>query len=148
MRAKKINPSPKAVEAITEIITAMQKAWDAGDIPGLSAKVADDVDLITAAGVSFKGKKDLDQHHTEIFQKYFKGSRQAVTVRQTRFVRPRVVVCDADEEITHYKALPPGLATKPGQPLRLRTRYVLTQEGKSWVITSIQSTERHDSAKK
>ncbi len=140
-------PNPKAVEAITRMVESMQKAWDAGDPAAYSAAMADDVDFITVTGAVIKGKKDLDQRHAELFRKYFNGSHQTATVRQTRFVRPRVVICDVDMEITKYKALPPGLSTGRGQPLRMRTRYILTQEGAGWVIASGQSTERHDRGK-
>lgn len=146
-RVRKVRPNPKAVETISGIISAMQKAWDAADVAGYSASMADDVRFLTVTGDVLVNKSEFDQRHVELFRKYFKGSHQSAKVRETFFVRPRVAICDVDVEITGYKAVPPGVSVKPGQPLRMRTRYVLTLDSK-WAIRSGQSTEIRGTAKK
>lgn len=127
-------------DAIKAEMEDLAKAWNSGDIPGMSAHMADDMAFVSATGAALSSRKELDQHHAELMKKHFAGSRRTLTVRQIRFIRPRVGFCDVEEAISRYKSLPAGLSARPGQPLRLLTRYLLTKEGRDWVIAAGQST--------
>ena len=135
-----IKPSPQEYDAIKAEMDELAKAWNAGDVRGMSARMPEDVEFITPTGMAIKGKKGLDSYHADLMKKHFAGSRETLTVRQTRFVRPKVAFCDVEVAITHYKSLPPGTTAKPGQPLRIVTRYVLTKDGRDWTIAAGQST--------
>lgn len=139
-KMREIKPPQREYDAIKAEMEDLAKAWNAGNVSGMSAYMGDEVEFITPLGVALKGRKELDQHHAEIMKKYFAGSRQSLTVRQIRFVRPRVAFCDVEVAISKYKSLPPGIPGKAGQPLRILTRYLLTHEGRDWTIAAVQST--------
>lgn len=147
-RARIVKLPQAEYDMVQSEIEDLAKAWNAGDVPGMSAHMADAVQFITPTGALISGKKGLDQRHAEIMKKYFAGSRQTMTVRQTTFVRPRVGFCDVEVEITHYRSLPPGIPGRAGQPLRLMTRYLLTKDGRDWTIAAAQSTVLHESLPK
>jgi len=142
-RMRNIKLPQAEYDAVKAEMSDLQKAWNAGDIAALSAHMVDDVEVIDPVGNAIQGKKALDAHHTAMLKKHFAGSRATLTVRQLRFLRPRVCLCDVDVTITHYKSLPPGISVRSGQPLRMVTRYLLTKDSRDWTITAAQSTVAH-----
>lgn len=139
-KMRNVRLNPVETENIKKEIESLNKAWNGGDIAGMSAYMAEEVEVISPIGLPIKGKKALDARHAEIMKRYFAGSQQTMKVQQVRFVRPRVAICDVEVTITKYKALPPGIPAKAGQPVRLLTRYILTHDSRDWTIDAFQST--------
>jgi len=146
-RGRRTRSNPREAEKLTEMFSAMQKAWNAGDAAAYVAAMTDDAEFITPLGTVLSGKEAVRKHHRELFRTSFKGSHQEFRVRNVRFVRPRVAICDLEVTVTRFQSLPPGLTAKKGEPLRLRTMYVLTRDA-GWVIAGGQSTEMLEVAKK
>lgn len=134
--------SPQDRDAITAIINNQQKAWNAGDPAAYVQDCVESMEFTDLAGTVVTGQKAFQDRMKEMFRTHFRGARLQSTVRQILFVRPRVAIADIDAEITRYKSSPPGASATPGHPLRIRLKYVLTREGKGWVIAAGQETER------
>lgn len=133
--------SPQDTTAITAIVTNQQKAFNAGDSAAYVQDFAESTEFTDLAGTVVTGRQAFQERRKEMFRTYFRGAHLQATVRQVSFVRPRVAIADIDLDITGYKSSPPGASARPGHPLRIRLKYVLTREGKGWVIAAGQETE-------
>lgn len=143
-KMRNIKQSPAEYDSIKAEVNAMAKAWNQGDVAGMSAYMGNQVSVVTPAGKAIVGRQEVDKYHADIMKKHFAGSHKAVNVRDIRFVRPRVALCDVEVTITRYKSLPPGISVKAGQPFRLLTRYVLSKDARDWTIAAAQSTVLRD----
>lgn len=147
-KQRQIKGSQADIDLITAEMNNQQKAWNAGDPAAYVNDVGESMEFTDLAGTVVTGRQQFQDRFKEMTRTYFKGARLQLTIRNIRFVRPKVVICDIDTEITKYKSLPPGAAARPGHPLRTRLKYVLTREGRGWVIAAGQETERKDKSQK
>ena len=147
-RQRQIRGSQTDIDLITAEINNQEKAWNAGDSAAYVKDFGESMEFTDLAGTVVTGRQAFQDRMKEMFRTHFRGAHLQSTIRQIRFVRPKVVIADIDTEITKYKSSPPGASTRPGQPLRTRLKYVLTREGKGWVIAAGQETERKDRGQK
>lgn len=146
--ARAMRASPQEKAALEAIVEGQQKAWNAGDAAAYVQDFAESTEFTDLAGAVVSGRQAFQEHMKELFRTRFRGAHLQATVRQIRFVRPRVVIVDVDAEITKFRSAPPGASARPGHPLRIRLKYVLTHEGRPWVIAAGQETERKDTGQK
>ncbi|MBZ5647120.1 MAG: SgcJ/EcaC family oxidoreductase [Acidobacteriia bacterium] len=140
--------TPGDINLITAEMKAQEKAWNDRDAAGYVVDFIDAMQFTDLAGTVISGRNPFRDRLQQMFRTHFKGAHLRYEIREIRFVRPRVVVCDIDAEITNYKSLPPGATTRLGRPLRTRLKYILTKEARSWVIITGQETERREKDQK
>ncbi|QFU88221.1 SgcJ/EcaC family oxidoreductase [Amycolatopsis sp. YIM 10] len=59
---------------IEEIISGMQRAWNAGDGAGWGAHFAEDADFVDAVGRIQRGREVIGSEHQKIFDTIYQGS--------------------------------------------------------------------------
>ncbi|MCP4932797.1 MAG: SgcJ/EcaC family oxidoreductase [bacterium] len=118
-------------QAIRQIVQALADAWNSGDSEAWSVHVADDIYHTVWNGRFVEGKEALTTAHQEIFDTIYKGSRQKLTVRWVRFLRPDVAAVQYDGEV--------AMVGKE-EPFRARPLALLTKQDGRWLIEVFQNT--------
>ncbi len=118
-------------KAIRQIVQALEDAWNAGDSEAWSAHVANEICHTVWNGHFVKGKEALTTAHQEIFDTIYKGSRQKLTVRWVRFLRPDVAAVQFDGEVE---------IVGKEEPFKARPLILLTKQDGRWLIEVFQNT--------
>ena len=128
------------VAGVTAIVTAWDAAWNAGDANGIAALFVDDAEFINGRGQIASGSAAIRANHAASLAGVFKGSHTQGTVRNIVFLTGTSAVVDVYNELTNFKALPPGvLPTKPGLQSGYHKRLVVKRGG-IWRIVQMQIT--------
>jgi len=128
------------VAGVTAIVTAWDAAWNAGDANGIAALFVDDAEFINGRGQVASGAATIRANHAASLGGVFKGSHTQGTVRNIVFLTGTSAVVDVYNELTNFKALPPGvLPTKPGLQSGYHKRLVVKRGGE-WRTVQMQIT--------
>ena len=127
-------------DAIQVLLSAQEAAWNRGDGPVWAAAFTPDADFINIRGDIFHGRAEIAQRHARIFAGPYLGSHVAVTIRRFTEVVPGVAVVETDQEVTHFRVLPPGVAATTDGVLQTHMKYVATKQADSWQFVAAQNT--------
>lgn len=128
------------VAGVTAIVTAWDAAWNAGDGSGIGALFVDDAEFINGRGQIALGSAAIGAQHAASLGGVFKGSHTQGTIRNIVFLTGTSAVVNVYNELTNFKALPPGVVpTKPGLQSGLHKRLVVKRGG-VWRIVQMQIT--------
>jgi uncharacterized protein (TIGR02246 family) len=126
---------------LRQMVATQAEAWNRQDAAAWSADYAPDADFINIVGTLFEGREQIQERHAAIFASIFKGSQDAVTVRELRFLGDDVAVVSTVHEVTGHSGLPPGVQnTEPGL-LRTQMKFVMQRKDGRWWIVSGQNTD-------
>lgn len=130
----------KDEEAVRQIVKELETGWNAGSGKQFAAPFAENADYVVVNGMFIKGREAIDKGHQQIFDTFYKGSRNAATVKQIRFLRPDVAVVHVEWNLKYKKG---GEDTSH----RAYNTLVLTRENGKWQITAFHNTEIADAGR-
>ncbi|MBA3640738.1 MAG: SgcJ/EcaC family oxidoreductase [Acidobacteriota bacterium] len=82
----------KDIEAIKQIESRWQEAWNSHDMKALASLVAEDVDFIAVAGTWLKGRKAFEEHHATRHAMQFKESVWEATDVEVKFLKSDIAL--------------------------------------------------------
>jgi len=123
-------------EAVKQIESRWQEAWNSHDMKALASLVAEDVDFITVAGTWLKGRKAFEEHHAARHAVQFKESVWETTDVRVKFLKSDIALVHVSWGLKGDKD-PDGT---PRQPRRGIFTQVVTKEGGRWLIKASQNT--------
>jgi uncharacterized protein (TIGR02246 family) len=118
------------VAGVTALVTAWDAAWNAGDGNAIGATFINESEFINGRGQVATGAAMITANHVASLGGVFKGSHTQGTIRNIVFLTGTSAVVDVYNELTNFKALPPGvLPTKPGLQSGYHKRLVVKRGG-------------------
>src|SRR5215471_16771700 len=101
-------------QAIDNILKQLETAWNAGDSANFVAPFAEDANFIHIYGGQMDGRAAIEAAHRMIFDTIYKGSRNRLTLRSIRFVRPDVAVVFVAAHLDYFEGgLPRAMDALP-----------------------------------
>lgn len=96
----------KADEApIRAIVKTLEDGWNAGDAAKFASPFAVDADYVIVNGQHIRTRAVIDFGHKQIFGSIYKGSKNASTVKQIRFLRPDVALVHVQWNLVYGEKL-------------------------------------------
>jgi len=120
-------------QALRELVTQLEDAWNAGNHAGFARPFAEDCTFIHIYGGQIDGRAAVAEGHRFIFGGIYKASRNQYTVRSVRLLRPDVAMVLVEAHLQFQEN---------GEPREIRARptlVVVKDEGR-WVIQLFQNT--------
>ncbi len=118
---------------VSEIVSKLEKAWNAADGAGFAQPFAEDADFVNIRADHFRTREVIAQGHQSIFNTIYKGSVVRYQVASVREISPKVL-------LAHVKAT----LKVPTGPLagEIDALYslVLVQNGNDWQIAAFHNT--------
>jgi uncharacterized protein (TIGR02246 family) len=118
---------------VSEIVSKLEKAWNAADVAGFAQAFAEDADFVNIRADHFHTRAVIAQGHQNIFDTIYKGSVVRYQMASVREISPKVL-------LAHVKAT----LKVPTGPLagEIDALYslVLVQNGNDWHIASFHNT--------
>ncbi|HXG72677.1 MAG TPA: SgcJ/EcaC family oxidoreductase [Gemmatimonadaceae bacterium] len=124
------------IEAIKQIESRWQKAWNSHDMKVLASLVAEDVDFIAVTGTWLKGRKAFEEHHATRHAMQFKESVWETTDVEVKFLKSDIALVHVNWALKGDKD-PDGTRRQPRRGIFTR---VATKEGGKWFIKASQNT--------
>jgi len=107
-------------------------AWDAGDARAFAAEFTEDASYVIFAGIVSVGRKQIEEAHVPVFEKWQKGSRMSMRELHRRVSGESVI-----------------LVSEGGIGKRRRVRhdkvqtFVFVQDGQVWRCAAFQNTKKN-----
>lgn len=125
---------------VAYVVAAWDAAWNAGDAQALGALFVADAEFVNGRGQVAVGAAAIIANHRASLAGPFLGSRTKGTIRRITFLSPNSAVVEVDNDLTGYRALPPGaVETVPGVH-RGRHKRVVVRRGGQWRVVAMQLT--------
>lgn len=124
-------PADKA--AILKFRAAHNAAWDNHDPKGLANVSAPDGDRISASGVHYIGREQIEKSYVKAFNGVYKTSSVKDVSTTMRFLTREVALVDVDDELT---------TTTPGQIIRHHVASIYVKRGGQWVMVAERATPK------
>jgi len=116
-------------QIIRDMVQRAVDSWNAGDAAAFAAPFAEDADFVVVNGMHIQGREAITAGHRWLFDTIYRGSHNAYTVENLRFVRSDVALARV------------GARLQVGEETReARSLWVFTKEGGSWQVASFQNT--------
>jgi uncharacterized protein (TIGR02246 family) len=119
--------------AVRDVLTRVQAGWNAGDGEAYAAPFAEDADYVIVDGRHERGRATIAEGHKFIFSTIYKGSHNAYTIEDVRFLRPDVAVAHVHHVLKFNAGGTP-------QEAQARSTWVLTKNNGEWRIDAFQNT--------
>jgi uncharacterized protein (TIGR02246 family) len=127
---------------IRQIVAQQVAAWNAGDARAFSASFAKEGSFTNIRGTVFYGHRAFEDRHEEIFRRFFKGTKLAMSASRIRFVRPDVAIADISTEVSELRGrTPPGVRAPSDGTLRTRLQEVFVKDGGRWWVESYHNVD-------
>lgn len=120
-------------QALREIITKLESAWNRADSAAWAAMFAEDADFIHILGVHFTGRPAVEAGHRAIWDTIYKGSTVQYSIEKIRPIGSEVVAVFVLGALKFYDN---------GVERNIKARPTLTAQklGGEWMIVSFQNT--------
>lgn len=82
----------QATDSARDIISRLERAWNAGDGPAFAAPFADDADFVNIRGDYLRGREVIAQGHHAIFTSIYRGSTVHYELLQARALTDDVML--------------------------------------------------------
>jgi len=79
-------------DAIEDFFERLRAAWDAGDAQAYAAQFTADATYVTWMGYPLTGRKDIEQTHSDVFQRWCAGTRMGIKTLQTKASGPDLCI--------------------------------------------------------
>ena len=121
--------------AIRKVIEQRRVAWNAQDTGGYAALLTADADIVSSTGRSAESREEI----IKLYIHQRAGAYQTATITSTvvkriKFVRPDIVLVDAEAELEGARGPDGGVVA----PTRSLVFFILRKEGDRWLISSIR----------
>jgi uncharacterized protein (TIGR02246 family) len=133
-----VTPTQDVQNAISEIISAQDAAWCAGDADAFGASALPDVVFTNVVGMFSVGVEPFNAQHAHIFSTIYKGSRLSQEIVHVTMVSDDVVIVDTLTSVTGFSQLPPGAVAIEGA-LRTRLEQVLVRRDGRWRVQAFHN---------
>ncbi len=130
---EKISKTSKDEMAIRANVEQMETGWNANSGAKFAEPFAENADYVNVNGMHVKGRAANAEGHQQIFNIFFKDSRNAATIKQIRFLRPDIAVVHVEWNL-NFK-----INGKEQKGHALSTM-VMTKEKGKWSIAAFQNT--------
>ena len=118
---------------VTDVVSELQKAWNAADGAGFGRPFAEDADFVNVRGEHLRTREAIAMGHQSIFNTIYKGSAVRYRVVGVRAIAPGVLLAHVKSTL---KAPTGPLA---GEHSSLFT-VVLVQDQHDWRIAAFHNT--------
>jgi uncharacterized protein (TIGR02246 family) len=123
--------------AIKHTIGDWSGAFDRHDAHECALRFVDDADFVSVSGLTFHGRKAIEDHYVSSFSSTLKDAHRTDTVKSIRFLSPDIASVDVDWEMT-------GARTADGSerpPRKGLLEPVLVKQNGQWSIAVFHETE-------
>ena len=124
-------PADKA--AILKFRDAHNVAWDNHDAKGLASLYAPDGDRISASGVHYIGRDQIEQSYVNAFKGVYKTSGVKDTSTTLRFLTADTALVDVDDELT---------TTTAGEIVSHHVASIYVKRNGRWVMVAERATAK------
>jgi uncharacterized protein (TIGR02246 family) len=129
---KTANPADE--EAVRGLYRQLMDGWNRGSGAAFAAAFTEDGDLVAFDGTHFKGRREIESSHQELFDRWMKGTRLVGEVEDVRFLGPDVAVMHAVGGTVMRGRSRPSPERDSIQTL------VATREDGEWRLAAFQNT--------
>jgi uncharacterized protein (TIGR02246 family) len=120
-------------QALSQIVTKLEEAWNAGDSAAFASYFTDDASFIHIFGGQLDGRTAIQAIHRQIFDTIYKGSRNRFTLQRIRFIRSDVAIVYVQAHLKFQEG---------GEPREIQARPTMTavKENGNWQVVAFQNT--------
>jgi uncharacterized protein (TIGR02246 family) len=132
-----MNETPEFTQNETSVRNCYQRlmdAWNTGSSSAFAAVFAEDGHFVAFDGTYFKGRREIDESHRVLFEKWLKGSRLTGTIQTLRFLSNEIALMH-----TTGGTVMPGQTRASPERDSIQTLVLIKQDG-SWFILAFQNT--------
>ena len=105
---KQSNTNDADSAAIKQSVSDWADAYNRHDPHGCAQGFTEDAEMVSLAGISFQGRKAIEDHYSRTFSTSLKNAHRTDTLKNIRFLSPEIAAVDVDFEITGSKSKEPG----------------------------------------
>lgn len=123
--------------AIKQTISDWSNAFDRHDAHACAQRFVDDADFVSVSGLTFHGRKAIEDHYLTAFSSTLKDAHRNDSVKSIRFLSPAIASVDVDWQMT-------GSRTADGSeraPRKGLLEPVLVKVDGQWSIAVFHETE-------
>ena len=121
-------------EAVRDLYRQLMDGWNRGSGATFAAAFTEDGDLVAFDGTHFKGRREIEPSHQELFDRWMKGTRLVGEVKDVRFLGSDVAVMHAVGGTVMRGKSRPSPERDSIQTL------VATRESGEWRLAAFQNT--------
>ena len=120
-------------QALRDIVTKLEAAWNAGDSVTWASFFAEDVDFIHILGVHYNGRVAVEKGHRMIWDTIYKGSVMKFGVEKIRPAGSDVAVVFLLGEMTFFD-------NGTERHIKARPTMTVQRAGEGWEVAVFQNT--------
>lgn len=145
--AQKPSDTNEAVTAeIKEALSEWSSAYNRHDSHGCAQGFVEDADMVSLAGISFHGRKAIEDHYGRTFSTTLANAHRTDSVKSIRFLSPEIASVDDAFEITGSTSKTPGdNSVLPPRKGILQLIYV--KQNGQWLVAVSHETEYNERPK-
>jgi uncharacterized protein (TIGR02246 family) len=134
LNAQKMTRMSRDETAIRKLIQQIQDGWNAHDPKAAAAPFAIDADFVVVTGLHLKGRDEIERGFAfRLSQPDYKASKNTITVKSIRFLRPDVAIVHTTFDIEYSE----GGEIKRDHAIETA---VVTKARGRWSIIAFQNT--------
>ena len=118
---------------IEETLAALVRAWDAGDAASFARLFTEDATYVVYFGASYVGREAIERAHVPVFQRFQRGSRMRLQIREIRLLTPDTAVVLTEG----------GVGKGARLPLDKVQTFTLVRTETGWKCAAFQNTKRN-----
>ncbi len=118
---------------IEETLTALARAWDAGDAASFAGLFTEDATYVVYFGASYVGREAIERAHVPLFERFSRGSRMRLEICDIRLLTPDTAVVLAEG----------GVGKGSRLPLDKVQTFTLVRTGSGWKCAAFQNTKKN-----
>ncbi|MDR6610673.1 SgcJ/EcaC family oxidoreductase [Leifsonia sp. 1010] len=111
----------------------MVSAWDAGDAAAFSEEFTDDATYVIYVGLVYTGRRAIEEGHVPVFEKWQKGTRMSMLVREIRFLGDATAVVLTEG----------GIGKRTIRRDKVQTYTFVREADGRWRCTAFQNTRKN-----
>lgn len=124
-------------QAIRDVATRFEVAWNTHDMNVLGSITTEDVDFVNVAGLHWKGRDQVVKEHAERHKVRFKNSVVTFKAVRVQFLRPDMALVHIDWETRGDL----DFDLKPWPPRKGVFSWLMVKSGGDWKIRAVQNTD-------
>lgn len=127
----------KDEDAVKANILTFAEAWNIHNANQLAGLFTEDADFVMVLGIWWKGRREIEKNHEELFSTLMRDSRLTFTDTKIKFLKPDVAVAHGTWELIGQQS-PEGEKLPPRQGI---LSCVMTPQNDKWQITALHNTD-------
>lgn len=126
-------------DAIRQVISGMDKAWNQGDVKALTQYFTREAEVIDVLGGIHGGRNAIERQNALLLGDMMNGSNLTQDVRRITFLEVNVALVDTDAHLYGYQSLPKAFSGA-GNVITVRVRHAMVNANGKWRIVASQFT--------